>query len=313
VLESYAGIYHVKHRATECLWNNPVVVQEKIDGSQISFGIVSPSEGAEPRLCIRSKGAEIQPDGPEKLFAAGVRTIRGLESRLLPGTIYRGEYLSKPKHNALSYDRIPADNIILFDVEFLPGWFMVPNALKAEATRLGLESVPTLYLGPMDLAGFLAGDWFNTMSVLGGQNIEGVVVKNYAEMDPNSKRYPLMAKWVSAAFREVHAAEWKSANPNKNDIVAALVGALMTPARYQKAVIHLAERGELVNAPQDIGKLMVEVRADVERECGAEIAKKLVEWAMPQILRGVAGGVPAWYKALLVKDSAFVIGPGGQV
>jgi hypothetical protein len=298
MLESYANIYHLKHKYAERLFTGPVVIQEKIDGSQISFS----ADGA-GGIEIRSKGARIDLEAPEKLFAPGVQQILSRASTLKPGWIYRAEYLSRPRHNVLAYDRIPQDNVILFDVETEPGRFLVPAELLYEAQGLGWETVPIIYVGTAAL-GF---DWLGLLkrpSVLGGQDIEGVVIKNYFDMDPNSKKFPLMAKVVSKEFTEIHAAAWKAANPGSVDIITGIQKALATPARWNKAAIHLQERGVLTNSPQDIGALMREVRADVEKECREEIADKLMAWAMPKIVRGVAAGLPDWWKAKLAEPES---------
>ena len=136
-------------------------------------------------------------------------------------------------------------------------------------------------------------------SALGGQKVEGVVVKNYKRFGPDKK--VLMGKFVSESFKEVHAAEWKAANPTKTDIVERLVETLRTPARWNKAIQHLREAGTLQDSPRDIGNLMKEVQADIEKECHDLIADKLAEWALPQIRRGVIRGLPEWYKDELLK------------
>jgi len=87
---------------------------------------------------------------------------------------------------------------------------------------------------------------------------------------------------------------------SESHIVERLIDTLRTPARWNKAVQHLRERGEIEDSPRDIGKLMKEAQADVEKECMELIAEKLAEWAMPQIRRGVVRGLPEWYKDQLV-------------
>ena len=54
----------------------------------------------------------------QKMFDKGAFTALRLfnEGLLAPGVTYYGEYLQKPKHNTLCYDRVPKDNIIIFDV-----------------------------------------------------------------------------------------------------------------------------------------------------------------------------------------------------
>ena len=89
-------------------------------------------------------------------------------------------------------------------------------------------------------------------SVLGGQKIEGVVVKplNYDLFGPDKKC--LMGKFVSESFKEIHGVEWKKENPAPTDVVQAIAASVRTPARWHKSVQHLRERGLLQDSPRDI-------------------------------------------------------------
>jgi len=77
---------------------------------------------------------------------------------------------------------------------------------------------------------------------------------------------------------------------------------LRTDARWDKSVIHLAERGELENSPRDIGKLIIEIKADIKKECTDEVKNTLYQWAIENILRGCVGGFPEWYKEKLLQS-----------
>jgi hypothetical protein len=110
MIHSYPSVYAIGHKAIEGLFNGPVLVEEKIDGSQFSFGIV------DGELQCRSKGKLLVLDAPEALFERAVAQVVARQHLLRPDWIYRGEYLSKPKHNTLAYGRVPRDNIIIFDI-----------------------------------------------------------------------------------------------------------------------------------------------------------------------------------------------------
>lgn len=291
---SYSSIYNLGHRAVADLLTVPVIVEEKIDGSQFSFGVDETGE-----LHVRSKGAIMNADAPEKMFSGAVSTARELCGRLTPGWTYRGEHLCKPKHNALAYDRIPMGHVILFDVN--PGLeSYLPYAAKAaEAERLGLEVVPLLFEGIVTSQAQLA-ELLETVSVLGGQRIEGIVVKPAAYNLWGLDKKCLMGKFVSEAFKEVHAHEWKQANPQSGDILERLSATYRSEARWNKAILHLRERGKLEDSPRDIGALLKEIPADVEKECADEIRETLWKWAWPQIRRQVTRGFPERYKEMLL-------------
>ena len=142
-IHSYPSIFSLGHSAVASLTDGPVVVEEKIDGSQFSFGLDAESG----EILARSKGKDLVVDEPEKMFRMAVESVKERAHLLCPGWIYRGEYLAKPKHNTLAYDRAPVGNVILFDVN--PGleMYLSPNERTEEAARIGLESVPVLYEG----------------------------------------------------------------------------------------------------------------------------------------------------------------------
>lgn len=288
---SYPKVFALGHRAIADLFLDDVLVEEKIDGSQFSFGRF----GGE--LKCRSKGAQINADFPEKMFLKGVETARSLD--LHDGWTYRGEFLGSPKHNTLAYDRVPVGNVILFDINVGEEEYLTYAEKAAEALRLGLEFVPRLFFGrvedPNTLLAFL-----ETPSILGGQKVEGVVVKNYKRFGEDKKC--LMGKYVSEAFKETHSTEWKLNNPTNGDVVQRIVASLKTAARWSKAVQHLKERGELTQTPKDIGALIKEVQKDVGEECEEIIKEKLFQHAIGHIRRGVTGGLPEWYKQELLKQ-----------
>jgi hypothetical protein len=292
---SYPSIFAIGHRALAELLLDPVIVEEKIDGSQFSFALLDHDDGERVLHC-RSKGAQLNMVAPEKMFTEAVEVAKSLP--LTPGWTYRAEYLKKPKHNALAYDRVPTKHLMVFDINTGHEEYM-PYAQKVdECARLGLEIVPLVFEGVIENV-----EHFRSMidrdSALGGQKVEGVVVKNYHRFGPDKK--VLMGKFVSEAFKEVHAAEWKAANPSRSDIIERLIDSLRTPARWHKAVQHLRERGEIQDSPRDIGLLIKEAQNDVEKECSELIAEKLAEWALPQVMRGVVRGLPDWYKGELLK------------
>ncbi len=294
-MHSYPSIYALGHRAIKDLLLDPVLVEEKIDGSQFSFGRYQTEHGV--ILKCRSKGAEINIVAPDNMFKNAVEYVQSIEQELILNWTYRGEYLKKPKHNTLVYDRIPKNHIMIFDIAIGEETYLDPVQKHAEATRIGLEVVPILAAGvinEMDAFRKL----LDTVSRLGGQKIEGVVVKNYVRFGLDKKI--LLGKFVSEAFKEVHNKEWKATHPGKMDIVQSLIESLKTPARWNKALQHLREAGQITDSPKDIGLLMKEVPTDIEKEEIEFIKTKLYEWAWPHIRRGTVGGLPEWYKEQLL-------------
>lgn len=288
---SYPKVWTLGHSGIKELLFDEVIIEEKIDGSQFSFGRFN------GELKCKSKGAQINVDYPEKMFAEAVEVVKGLD--LLDGYTYRAEYLKTPKHNVLAYDRIPKDHLIVFDICIGMEEYLRPELKAFECKRLDLECVPILFRGfinePASIVGLL-----DTVSVLGGQKVEGIVIKNYHRFGIDKKI--LIGKYVSEAFKEVHGAEWKEANPTKTDIVNQLIASYKTPARWNKAIQHLREAGKLTDSPKDIGLLIKEVQTDIEEEEREEIKNKLYANVIQHIKRGVVGGLPEYYKEHLMKQ-----------
>jgi hypothetical protein len=297
---SPGSLFNIGHKATEPLFDGRMVsVQEKVDGSFFAFGVFR------GELRCRSKGQEILPSHPPAMFRLAVETAIRLQPSLVDGWTYRGEALCKPKHNSLTYDRVPNGNVILFDIARGEEDYHDHVTVEYEARRLGLDVVPEYYVGQVPDAGFLM-QFLDRTSILGGQQVEGVVVKPITPLyGPDKKR--LVGKLVSDRFREVHNKEWKRTNPQSGDFLRELGEQYTTHARWQKAVLHLKENGTLTETMRDIGPLIKEVNEDVQRECKDEISEKLFKWAWRKELgRAVTKGLPEWWK----RELGFVVGEG---
>ena len=294
MINSYATVFQLGHKMIADIFSSPVVLEEKIDGSSFSFGII------DGELQCRSKGKQLILDAPEKMFTKAVATAQELSSLLHPGWVYRSEFLEKPKHNVLAYERVPLKNVIIFDIDTGGENYLTPQEKMDEAHRLGLECVTAFYSGMVEsMDQFM--QLLETVSRLGGTRIEGLVVKNYNVFTAEKKI--ALGKYVSERFKEVAGGEWRRANPTDADITNQLIIRYRTPARWEKAVQHLRERGELEESPRDIGKLIHEVPDDVLRECEQDIRDRLFAHFWPKIRRGVTVGLPEFYKEELAKKA----------
>jgi len=291
MLHSYPNVYQLGHKLVSNVLDGYVLVQEKIDGSQISFGIDNLGD-----LRIRSKNKEIDIEHPNDMFRLAVEWIVKNRSNLQAGWTYRGEYLQKSKHNTLAYSRVPRNNIILFDICDGVESYLPYSEVKAEAERIGLEVVPLIAEGELTEANILArkDEWLSRESILGGTKVEGVVIKNYNVFTAEKK--VAMAKIVRSEFKEQNSSNWKDEHPTLQDIVQRLIETYRTEARWSKAIQHLRDSGELQGEMKDIPLLMKEVSADVLKECKDEIVERLFAYAWPKIMKGITRGLPEWYK-----------------
>lgn len=292
---SYPKIYNVGHCAVDAIFDGPVLIEEKVDGSQFSFGIF------DGELRFRSKGREFSAEDADKMFRAGVDHVVKLADQLMPGWMYSGEYLQKPKHNTLKYGRIPNGYIAIFDVRTGEEKYLHDIDKEFEARRLGFEVVPVLHKGLVPSPDFLRG-LLGMESFLGDAEIEGVVIKSYDRYGSDGK--VLMAKHVSEAFKESHKKAWKESNPGGGDVLQILAATYKHENRWKKAVQRLRDAGKLTGTPKDIGDLVKEVPNDIRAECEQEIKDALFKWAWPVIARGSIRGLPEWYKNQLL-ESAF--------
>lgn len=293
-IHSYPKVLALGHRYIERILDGAYHLEEKLDGSQISFMVDDSGE-----LHIRSKGATIIVDAPEKMFSNGVKAIQSVQGKLRPNWIYRGEYLQKPKHNTLCYDRIPDNYIMIFDIEVSPNNFLDYTDKHNEALGIGFECIPRIEIdmSATDFLPMLKGV-IARKSCLGGADIEGVVLKNYTQITPDGKF--MVGKYVSEAFKESHSKDWKASNPNKKDVIAQIIETLTTDARFNKAVQRMRDNGDLEESPKDIGGLFKIVHEDIIAEEAEFIKDKLFENAIGNIKRGVCGGLPQWYKDKLI-------------
>jgi len=290
---SYPKLWNVGHPNTQRLFDGNVRIEEKVDGSQFSFGV---HDGI---LRCKSKRVEIVLDAAPDLFVPAIATVQRLHEldMLTEGWTYRAEAFKSAKHNSLTYDRMPKGGLILFDIAVGMEHYASRDALTLVARRLGLELVPVIFEGKVDNADQLK-KLLDRRSVLGGAKIEGIAIKSTTFLDDGK---PLYGKLVSEAFRETHQKDWKARHPGGKDLVASIAEGLRTEARWSKAIQRMRDAGDITDSPKDIGPLMKDIHEDIKAECKAEIMEALFAWAWKsQLQRSCTAGFPQWYKEQLL-------------
>ena len=290
-IRSYPSIYNLGHKDIAELLFGSVVVQEKIDGSQISFMV------KDGKLSCRSKDSTLSIEKPDKMFSGAVNTIKQLYEKgsLKEGITYRGEVVSKPKHNILKYDGIPKNYIVLFDVDSKQEDY-VYDLLNSVGRDLDLEVAPTLFEGTINNLSQLE-ELLETESLLGGVKIEGIVIKNYGRRDPHG--HVLMGKLVRDEFK-ARKKERKAHTPG-SDAVVNVVEKFNREVWWQKAVQHLGDDGKLTQSTTDIGPLIKEIHLDLLREEGDSIKEYLFQFFWKNISKQMIAGFPEWYKHQLMQ------------
>ena len=291
-LGSYGKVYGVGHQAVADIFSGPVLVEEKVDGSQFSMGL----RGGQ--LVCRSRNVQLDIHDAG-MFDRAVESASWIAQDFVEGWT-RCEYLRTPKHNTLSYDRIPRHHLVLFDVDKGNQQYFDLGEKRAIAEDLGLEAVPTVSYGLIEGPEHIK-ELMQRKSFLGGEVVEGLVFKAYGRFLDDGKT--MMAKYVSESFKETHRSDWKKRHPAATDIKQHLIAMFRQPARFEKAVQHLRDAGQLQNDPRDIGPLMKELARDLLEECAGEMADELFKWAKKDVVRGVTKGFPEWYKERLVASA----------
>lgn len=292
---AYPKILHIGDKQILDLFESDVEITEKVDGSQFGFGKI------DGELVCRSKGKVQDLDVPDKMFKEGVEYVRSIEERIPNNHFFHGEYLQKPRHSTLAYNRIPKNHIALFGVTFPDNSMGEYKDIEEWAETFDVESVPLLHHGPS------SGEEVIKLvedreSFLGGQNIEGVVVKKYEDwMFLGKMLLPVKAgKYVTEKFKEVHQKDWKRLNTGKGKL-DALKDKYRSEARWEKAIMRLKEADQLEESPRDIGNLIKSVKQDLLEEEKDNIKDDLYKIFGGDLTRHATVGLPEWYKQRLVR------------
>lgn len=297
-MRDYPKIYNASHGAVKDIFQWTVHIEEKIDGSQFSFGL------KDGRLWMKTHHKDVTNEEPFGQFMETMKFLRGsaVLELVREGYTYRGEVISKLKHNHLTYQRLPKlGNIVIFDIDKGDEDYLGYVDKVQEANRLGLETVPYMFYGTVSNSGTVRS-FLDRTPLLGGKIIEGIVVKAYGHYAEDKKT--IMAKIVSDAYREIAKDEGNiGAKPTRSDVVQALIEKYRTEPRWRKAVQTLRDNNTLKNDPSDIQGLRVQAMKDIEEECGDEIKNALYMSFKNDVLRGSVGGLPEWWKKTLQDDA----------
>ena len=295
MVNAFPKIFQLGTRQTVNLFDGPVEVTEKIDGSQFGFGRVN------GEFITRSKGQQIFLDSCDKMFRPVMEHVHSVQDLVPDGMFFYGETLARPKHNILEYKCVPKNHLALFAVMMLPdihyGW----DVINTWAERLGVDVIPIIVRGEMKKEDLVSNveEWLKQESYLGGHSIEGVVVKNYAQTTMiGNVIFPLVAaKYVSEVFKEKHQKGWKTGK----DKFLTLCESYCTEARWRKSVQHLRDDGKLEGDPKDIGPLLKAINLDIIEEEKEEIKEQLWNLYGKDVVRTAVRGFPQWYKEELLK------------
>ena len=294
---SYTKVLTLGASGSERALIGNVSVQEKVDGSQFVFGLNENNE-----VVMRSKGMELTKDNHADMFDLAVSYILSIQEvikTLDVDTYFYCEYLSKPKHNTLNYEKVPKNNLLLFDCLQNGRWLNREEIIRL-ADFIQIDVIPEFRTNQPITLEEIRG-LVTTTSFLGGVEIEGVVIKNYNKnVFIGGNLYPLFTKYVTEKFKEKHEVDWTTKNPSSKRTIQDHILAFNNENRWKKAIIHTEEEGVLTKSPKDISMLLQKVQKDIEEEEKENIKEFLWKSYKKDYLQGSIKGLPEWYKEQLL-------------
>ncbi len=296
-LKAYPKIHNLGYRGFEGIFNLPVIVQEKLDGSNVS--IHRTADGL--RLASRTQWIGEKSPGDAGMFSKFASWVHRWEScflEILPvGYTIWGEFCNN--HNVLQYDRTTP--FAMFDLSITDTYgnrkFVPP--LSQKITTDLIEEFDMFLVPSIVYPDFPSKDEIEKLlqfpSLLGGKR-EGIVFKNYDEYAIlGGVPHEMFAKYVNPEYKETHKVVYNQGEPIEETIVKAVY----TEARLRKGIARLREEARCVNGPQDIGPLIGILNQDIYRECSEEIKSILFDRYWKGISRIITGKVVKDYKAIL--------------
>jgi hypothetical protein len=299
MISAFPKIFTLGTRYIQNIFEDEVIVEEKLDGSQFSFAKI------DGEMIYRSKGCRQMLEQPDKLFKLGIDYLESIKEIIPENIQFYCEYMAKPKHNTICYERIPKNYFMLFGLYNLKEQLFLKDRkfLSDWADILGMERVPTLFQGKINSFDEIK-NLLNTISFCGKSKIEGIVIKNYnKDVLVGGQVLPIMCgKFVLEEFKEVHNSNWAKENTGKGrwDVYK---NSFQTEARWLKAIFYLRDNNELENSPKDIGKLMKRVNIDIEEEEKENIKDFLWKEFGREVLKTATRGLPEFYKEYLAKQN----------
>jgi hypothetical protein len=310
--KSYPKIPSFGYDGTEDILDGYVVVQPKIDGSNVAVWLWN----GEYRLARRNGWIDEENDNSFRAFIDWFQNewennerLRILADELEQPRAYFGEFSNN--QNKLKYsEKVP---FILFDVgDFTPvddesgGFFTFGDHYDVEAwaDTLGWRYVGLLYYGPGENLKIeeLTEKFLGKESVLGGPDEEGVVVKRYGAKTRFGRNY--FAKIVSAEFREKQRVKIRAVRSGSG-IGEWARESFLNEARVRKGIQKLKEDGtwDSVNARKNTGKLIGVVVKDIHDEHIDEINAKALDYIWKECSKAISKDVVVELDEIMVKDA----------
>ena len=210
------------------------------------------------------------------------------------------EYLPKIRTNKIKYERIPYNNLVLFDVVFTHGDKIVwvgPKEIVQYALEMELEPIKTFKIYTDEPTDEKLENLMETaVSALGNIKPEGFVVKSayYSYYPDVDRTEPYAYKWVRDSFKEYKPNDWKNKLPeNENDAIMKL---LNKEAVIDKAIMRAEESGELKGNMTDMKFIIKSLMKEFEDEYDNYLKDKIYNLYRWKIVKSITDDLAYIYK-----------------
>lgn len=191
------------------LLSEPVVVEEKLDGANVSIWL---DENGWPAAALRSGRTQGDRGGHLRRIRPWLDLNAARIQALLRGgeTLY-AEWLLRT--HSVPYCRLP-DHLVALDIGKAEGTFAAPSERDERCARAGLPVPPLVFRGILGTIERLAA--LHGPSAFGSQPAEGLVVRLESSTDPLHR-----AKWIAPEFQQRTDESWACQPYRENALASA--------------------------------------------------------------------------------------------
>ncbi len=244
-----------------------IIIQEKIDGSNVSFQYDSETDSLQcfSRNQILSAENTLRGyyDWVQKLDKEFVKSILGDRLRMF------GEWLVK---HTVKYPEERYNTMYCFDVFDTENKCWLPqNEVKSLADKLGLNYVPVFYEGE-----FTAWEDYTYLvgkTEMGGEIGEGIVIKKQNDLSDDVAYTKIVHERFKEVWKKVRHHSESPEEKQEKKRLEELTETVVTPARVEKILYKLVDEGILPEdfSARDMKTIYKTLPSAVYQDCVKEV------------------------------------------
>lgn len=252
-LERYQHVERLGHADVEGLLDGEVVVQEKLDGANMTVALLPEPYG----LTICSRNQAIYHSGEViNDFNGAVQWV--LDSKIpdllkhFPDWILRGEWLVR---HSINYPKDALKKFYVFDVQVEDGTYLHVDEYSLVLSKFDVPMVPLLTVYSEGVSAKVLGEQSASESLLGDVGREGIVVK----------RYDYRNKWGRVVWGKVVAADFREKNKlhkgaTKRDDLAIRIASKLEEEFILKEIYKVRDEQDGLISVVDMPKILGRVK-----------------------------------------------------